>query len=84
MNREGMKLPFKKSQTEYGIGFNEAVNKCFDKFEEGNWNDYTYIYQDSLGHWNIATNPVFIAEHKCCRAVPKSLGKDHLKKLLKG
>ncbi len=51
---------------------------------ENNWNDYTFIYKDSLGRWNIATNPSFIAVHKCCVAVPKALGKKHLNKLLKG
>ncbi len=49
-----------------------------------NWNDYTFIYRDSLGHWNVAKNPVFIAEHKYCKAIPKALGEKHLKKLLKG
>lgn len=37
-----------------------------------NWEDYTFIYKDSLGTWNIATNPVFIAEHGCCMAIKKT------------
>ncbi len=63
----------------------ELVNEVLEEiFKISNWNDYTYIYQDMHDHWNIATNAKFIAEHKCCRAVPKFLGKEHLEKLLKG
>ncbi len=36
------------------------------------FNDYTYIYMDAHGRWNIATNPVFIAEHKNCKAIKKN------------
>lgn len=39
--------------------------------------DYIFIYKDSLGNYNLCTNPVFIASHKCCRAFKKSeLDKD--------
>ena len=34
---------------------------------------YIFIYCDSHGRWNQATNPCFIAEHKCCRAVEKAI-----------
>jgi hypothetical protein len=37
-----------------------------------NFYDYYYIYLDSLGYWNSATNPKFIAEHKQCKAFKKS------------
>jgi hypothetical protein len=33
--------------------------------------DYWYIYKDSLGKWNLTTNPQFIASHQYCRAIPK-------------
>lgn len=32
---------------------------------------YFFIYRNSTGHWNSATNPKFIAEHTCCRAISK-------------
>ena len=37
-----------------------------------NFDEYYFVYKDSLGEWNSATNPVFIAEHKYCRAVKKN------------
>lgn len=37
-----------------------------------NWEDYVFIYEDSLGMWNVATNPVFIAEQSKCKAVLKT------------
>ncbi len=46
-----------------------------------NWRDYDFIYKDSLGRWNTATNPEFIAEHTCCRAIKK--GEQPIKDLLK-
>lgn len=33
--------------------------------------DYIFIYKDSLGRYNLCTNPVFIAKHTCCRAFKK-------------
>ena len=46
------------------------------------FDDYYYVYRDSLGFWSRCTNPKFIAEHTMCRAVLK---KDcrNLKKYLK-
>ncbi len=46
-----------------------------------NWQDYDFIYKDSLGYWSITTNPVFIAEHTCCRAIRK--GEQPIRDLLK-
>jgi len=37
-------------------------------------NDFTayhYVYKDMSNNWNLAKNPVFIAEHTYCRAVKK-------------
>jgi hypothetical protein len=34
-------------------------------------NDYYFIYKNSQGRWNEATNPRFIASHQYCRAIPK-------------
>jgi len=34
--------------------------------------DYYFIYKDSFGTWNSCKNPVFIAEHKCCKAFLKT------------
>jgi len=34
---------------------------------------YNFVYMDSQGVWNSCTNPVFIAQHKRCRAVKKTL-----------
>lgn len=46
-------------------------------------NEYYFLYKDSLGKWDNTTNPMFIAEHKYCRAIPKyvvhELGYDHIK-----
>lgn len=36
-----------------------------------NFENYYFIYEDSHGRWNQAKNPVFIAEHKACRAIEK-------------
>lgn len=47
---------------------------------------YYYIYKDSHGKWNQATNPAFIAEHPMCKAIRKSDVKDineHLKTINK-
>jgi len=33
--------------------------------------EYYFIYKNSLGYWSQCTNPVFIAEHKCCKAFKK-------------
>jgi hypothetical protein len=33
--------------------------------------EYWFLYKDSTGEWNQCTNPVFIAEHKCCVALNK-------------
>lgn len=32
---------------------------------------YYYIYQNANGRWKQAFNPVFIAKHKTCEAIPK-------------
>jgi hypothetical protein len=34
-------------------------------------NDYHFLYKDSQGKWQTTTNPIFIAKHQYCRAVPK-------------
>jgi len=33
--------------------------------------DYFFIYRDATRHWCSATNPVFIAKHRECRAISK-------------
>ena len=38
---------------------------------------FWFIYRDSLGNWNTAENPRFIAEHTMCRAIDKVEGEDH-------
>lgn len=38
---------------------------------------FWFIYRDSLGHWNTAKNPKFIAEHTMCRAIEKVKGEDY-------
>lgn len=34
---------------------------------------YVFIYKNSLGIFNIATNPRFIASHTACRAIERHL-----------
>jgi hypothetical protein len=36
-------------------------------------NDYYFLYKNSLGEWRDAINPVFIAKHQYCRAIPKEV-----------
>jgi len=36
-----------------------------------NAENYYYLYKDSINNWSAAANPVFIAKHGYCRAVPK-------------
>ena len=38
----------------------------------GTFEDYIYIYMDAHGNWNTATNPMFVAEHKNCKAIKKN------------
>jgi len=38
-----------------------------------NSNENIFIYKDSLGHFNTATSPRFIAMHKCCVAIPREI-----------
>lgn len=35
--------------------------------------DYYFIYKDSVGTWKDCINPVFIAKHQYCRAIPKEV-----------
>ena len=35
------------------------------------FSNYHFIYKDSAGRWNEATNPSFVAAHKQCVAVPR-------------
>ena len=56
------KRQVKKYQAEIGI-------KTTVKKQE--MSSYFFFYKDGLGKWNEATNPVFIASHKYCRAVPQ-------------
>lgn len=47
--------------------------------------DYIFIYKDTLGRYNLATNPEFIAKANCCRAFKKDklkLDQHNLIKLL--
>lgn len=37
-----------------------------------NFDNYLFIYKDSVNNWNECTNPTFIAMHRCCRAIKKS------------
>ena len=39
--------------------------------------NYEFIYKNNRGQWDICKNPVFIARHTCCRAIPKSIIKTH-------
>lgn len=39
---------------------------------------YYFVYKNSQGNWHTATNPVFIAKHTYCRAIPKEVFKDEL------
>ena len=39
--------------------------------EHNNWNNYWFIYKDTLGFYSMSTNPIFIAEHKDCFAIKK-------------
>jgi len=34
---------------------------------------YYFLYKDALGRWCETSNPVFIAQHTYCRAVPKEV-----------
>jgi len=34
---------------------------------------YYFLYKNSFGQWNSASNPVFIAKHTYCRAIPKEV-----------
>ena len=34
---------------------------------------YVFIYKDSIGSFNIASNIKFIASHKACRAIDKNV-----------
>lgn len=36
-----------------------------------NWNKFVYLYTDNHGRLNTATNPMFIARHRSCRAVSR-------------
>ncbi len=36
-----------------------------------NFQDYHFIYKDSLGRWHETTNPEFIAKHQTCRAMKR-------------
>ena len=40
--------------------------------------NYYFIYKRYHG-WSACTNPVFIAEHRHCRAIPKHIVNDVLK-----
>lgn len=33
--------------------------------------NYYFVYLDAVGRWCYALNPVFIAKHMHCRAIPK-------------
>ena len=35
--------------------------------------DYVYIYKNTQGNFNTATNPVFIAQHNYCVAILKTI-----------
>lgn len=36
------------------------------------FNNYYFIYKNSLRKWGTCTNPVFIAKHTFCRAIKKT------------
>lgn len=36
-------------------------------------NKYYFLYKNSLGTWGDTTNPIFIAMHTYCRAIPRSV-----------
>lgn len=35
-------------------------------------NEYYFLYKNATGEWNSTTNPMFIAKHTYCRAIPKA------------
>jgi hypothetical protein len=35
--------------------------------------NYYFVYLDTTGRWHSASNPVFIATHTYCRAIPKDI-----------
>lgn len=48
-------------------------------------NEYIFIYKNTDGRFDTATNPIFIASHKMCRAFKKdkfNIGTKELIKLL--
>ena len=54
----------------------ELITKMDQSFKDpkdimNDWRKYDFVYQNSFGHWNICLNPVFIAGHKNCVAIPK-------------
>lgn len=48
--------------------------------------NYEFIYKNSRGQWDICKNPIFIARHTFCRAIPKDLtdfGFNNIKDLIR-
>ncbi len=39
---------------------------------------YYFLYKNSIGKWYDCINPVFIASHQHCRAIPKEIVNDKL------
>lgn len=51
--------------------------RCKQVTEQHNsFGNYYFLYKNSTGSWNTATNPVFIAFHQHCRAIPKEIVND--------
>jgi len=44
--------------------------------------EYTFLYRNESGIISVTTNPVFIANHKDCWAVKKSLGEEYVSSLI--
>lgn len=36
-------------------------------------NKYYFLYKNSVNVWSTAVNPIFIAKHTYCRAIPKKV-----------
>ena len=46
------------------------------------FDEYYFVYANAYLEWDTCSNPVFIAKHKLCRAVPKDTNVKELIQLL--
>lgn len=47
MKKSDMMLPNSKSHTEYGIAWNDAVNRCWEEFESHTCSNCEYYKEDT-------------------------------------